>query len=166
MLESERRTGLRGAGRRRPSTSSSSCSSSIRPSPGASRPTSRACVLPALSGPFLLKPSLNRLILLEQLIYRNHSYHATPSYASTLSTLTTPRALVDLDRIVQFPYVAVQAHEQTEEEARAQMEKRAEATRRLKETAARQRSEKVRPAGPLPLQLHRCASIEAHVADG
>ncbi|GAA5840624.1 hypothetical protein JCM9279_007385 [Rhodotorula babjevae] len=77
------------------------------------------------------------------LIYRTHAYHATPSYASTLTTLTTPRALVDLDRIVQFPYVAVQAHEQTEEEARAQMEKRAEATRRLKETAARQRSEKL-----------------------
>ena len=126
------------------------------------RPSSALAPLPSRPRPDLLPSPPHSP---QQLIYRTHSYHATPSYSSTLSTLTTPRALVDLDRIVQFPYVAVQAHEQTEEEARAQMEKRAEATRRLKETAARQRSEKVRPAVPLPHRLERCASFEGHVAD-
>ncbi|GAA5828929.1 hypothetical protein JCM3770_003524, partial [Rhodotorula araucariae] len=77
------------------------------------------------------------------IIYREHCYHATPSYASALDGLQTPHDIVAADRIVQFPFVAVQAHEQTEEEARAQAEKRAEATRRLKETAARQRQEKL-----------------------
>ncbi|BGP50256.1 Actin-related protein 5 [Rhodotorula kratochvilovae] len=77
------------------------------------------------------------------IIYRSHCHVASPSYASALSALSTPQAIVAADRVVQFPFVAPQAHEQTEEEARAQAEKRAEAGRRLKETAARQRQEKL-----------------------
>ncbi|GJN92559.1 hypothetical protein Rhopal_005589-T1 [Rhodotorula paludigena] len=78
------------------------------------------------------------------LIYREHSYHALPSYASHLGTLSSSsHALVAHDRVVQFPFVSVQENEKTEEEIQRQRDKRAEATRRLKEQAAKQRQEKL-----------------------
>lgn len=79
-------------------------------------------------------------------MYRDHSYHATPTYASHLAHLaSSPHAIVAEDRTVQFPFVAGSgSHEKTEEDLKNQLRKREEATKRLKEQAARQRQEKVR----------------------
>lgn len=83
-----------------------------------------------------------------QIMYRDHSYHAAPSYAAHLADLaSSPQALVAEDRTVQFPFVAgVGSTEKTEEELENQKRKREEATKRLKEQAARQRQEKVSPS--------------------
>ncbi|BGP57001.1 hypothetical protein JCM8202_004564 [Rhodotorula sphaerocarpa] len=79
------------------------------------------------------------------IMYRDHSYHAAPSYAAHLADLaSSPQALVAEDRTVQFPFVAgVGSTEKTEEELENQKRKREEATKRLKEQAARQRQEKL-----------------------
>lgn len=78
-------------------------------------------------------------------MYRDHSYHATPTYASHLAHLaSSPHAIVAEDRTVQFPFVAGSgSHEKTEEDLKNQLRKREEATKRLKEQAARQRQEKL-----------------------
>lgn len=82
----------------------------------------------------------------EQIIYREHCYHALPSYASVLADLAaSPHNLVAQDRIIQFPFIPTTANEQTEEDLERQKRKREEATQRLRETAAKQRQEKVRP---------------------
>ena len=82
-------------------------------------------------------------------MYRDHSYHANPTYASHLAHLaSSPHAIVAEDRTVQFPFVAgAGSHEKNEEDLKNQQRKREEATKRLKEQAARQRQEKVRVCG-------------------
>ncbi|GAA5899816.1 hypothetical protein JCM6882_005442 [Rhodosporidiobolus microsporus] len=77
------------------------------------------------------------------LIYRAHAFHAPSPYSSLLSQLSSPSLLVANTRTIQFPYVASSAAEVTEEDLKRREEKRKEATRRLKETAQRQREEKV-----------------------
>ncbi|BGP26386.1 actin-related protein 5 [Rhodotorula toruloides] len=78
------------------------------------------------------------------IIYREHCYHALPSYASLLTELAaSPHNLVAQDRIIQFPFVPTTANEQTEEDLERQKRKREEATQRLRETAAKQRQEKL-----------------------
>lgn len=87
-----------------------------------------------------------------QVMYRDHSYHAIPTYASHLADLAaSPHAIVAEDRVIQFPFVAGSGpNEKTEEDLKNQQRKREEATKRLKEQAARQRQEKVRPVPPPP----------------
>ncbi|BGP01976.1 Actin-related protein 5 [Rhodotorula toruloides] len=78
------------------------------------------------------------------IIYREHCYHALPSYASVLADLAaSPHNLVAQDRIIQFPFIPTTANEQTEEDLERQKRKREEATQRLRETAAKQRQEKL-----------------------
>lgn len=97
-----------------------------------------------------------------QIIYREHCYHALPSYSSVLVDLAaSPHNLVAQDRIIQFPFIPTTANEQTEEDLERQRKKREEATQRLRETAAKQRQEKVCPAcSPFPtiLLIRLCCS--------
>ncbi|POY73163.1 hypothetical protein BMF94_3793 [Rhodotorula taiwanensis] len=78
-------------------------------------------------------------------MYRDHSYHAVPSYASHLARLaSSPQVIVAEDRTIQFPFVAgMGAQEKTAADLEAQQKRREEATKRLKEQAARQRQEKL-----------------------
>ncbi|GAA5961809.1 hypothetical protein JCM21900_003317 [Sporobolomyces salmonicolor] len=77
------------------------------------------------------------------IMYRDHCYNATPTYADEIRAFQDPRTMVARDRVVQFPFVALQVEEKTEEEIQRQLEKRKEATRRLQEQAAKQRMEKM-----------------------
>ncbi|KAM0754182.1 putative chromatin remodeling complex subunit Arp5 [Meredithblackwellia eburnea MCA 4105] len=75
-------------------------------------------------------------------MYRDHSYFSE-DYTSSIRTLSDPRKLVDVDRVIQFPFVAPVPDEQNEEHLRLQLEKKKEAGRRLQEQAMRQRLEKL-----------------------
>ncbi|GAA5980993.1 hypothetical protein JCM11641_001422 [Rhodosporidiobolus odoratus] len=77
------------------------------------------------------------------LIYRSHCYHSPTPYLPTLHSLSTPSSIIAHDRIIQFPFVSSTLHEQTEEDLARKAQKREEATQRLRETAARQREEKL-----------------------
>ncbi|GAA6016342.1 hypothetical protein JCM11491_006824 [Sporobolomyces phaffii] len=79
------------------------------------------------------------------IMYRDHCYNSVPDYHSTISKLArNPKGIVAIDRIIQFPFTSVSGpEEKTEEELVKQAERRKEATRRLQEQAAKQRTEKM-----------------------
>ncbi|GAA6043983.1 hypothetical protein JCM8097_003422 [Rhodosporidiobolus ruineniae] len=76
------------------------------------------------------------------IIYREHCYHSPTPYLPTLHALSSPRALVSLDRTIQFPFASSSGPEVTEEDLARRKQKRVEAIERLKDLAAKQREEK------------------------
>ncbi|KAF8761135.1 Actin-like ATPase protein [Rhizoctonia solani] len=66
-----------------------------------------------------------------------------PDYNEKLRELADPEKMQEADRIVQFPYVAPNETEKTEEELARQAEKKREAGRRLQEMATQKRLEKL-----------------------
>ncbi|KAB5594304.1 Chromatin remodeling complex subunit [Ceratobasidium theobromae] len=64
-------------------------------------------------------------------------------YTDKLRELADPEKMADADRIVQFPFVAPNETEKTEEELARQAEKKREAGRRLQEMAVQKRLEKL-----------------------
>ncbi|CCO26742.1 Actin-like protein arp5 [Rhizoctonia solani AG-1 IB] len=66
-----------------------------------------------------------------------------PDYDQKLRELTDPEKMQQADRIVQFPFIAPNETEKTEEELARQAEKKREAGRRLQEMAVQKRLEKL-----------------------
>ncbi|GAA5833951.1 hypothetical protein JCM3766R1_002480 [Sporobolomyces carnicolor] len=79
------------------------------------------------------------------IMYRDHCYNSVPDYQTSITSIAKdPKNLVAIDRIIQFPFTSTSvAEEKSEEEMQKQLEKRKEATRRLQEQAAKQRTEKI-----------------------
>lgn len=73
---------------------------------------------------------------------RDHCYFSL-DYNEDIKALSDPEAIVRMDRVIQFPYAAVE-HVETAEEAVARMqEKKREQGRRLQAQAAAVRLQKV-----------------------
>ncbi|KAM0790724.1 hypothetical protein ACM66B_004579 [Microbotryomycetes sp. NB124-2] len=76
------------------------------------------------------------------LIVQDHCYHSL-NYMDEIRSLSKPKALVDVNRIVQMPFVAATAYEKTQEELDRIAERKKEASERLKEQAQRQRTQRL-----------------------
>lgn len=76
-------------------------------------------------------------------MYRETCYFSQ-DYESDLRMLADPSRLVEIDTVMQFPFVAPVVEEKTEEELLRAAEKKKENGRRLQEMQQKQRLEKVR----------------------
>ncbi|KAK4052358.1 Nuclear actin-protein involved in chromatin remodeling [Microbotryomycetes sp. JL201] len=76
------------------------------------------------------------------LIVQDHCYHSL-DYMSEIRSLSKPKAIVEMNRIVQMPFVAASAYEKTQEELDRIAERKKEASERLKEQAQRQRTQRI-----------------------
>ncbi|CAE6513286.1 unnamed protein product [Rhizoctonia solani] len=89
-------------------------------------------------------PSFPAKVTKEQCTTMLHKLcEVAPDYNEKLRELADPEKLQQADRIVQFPFVAPNETEKTEEELARQAEKKREAGRRLQEMTAQKRLEKL-----------------------
>ncbi|SGY61894.1 BQ5605_C007g04619 [Microbotryum silenes-dioicae] len=75
-------------------------------------------------------------------IYRQHCY-VSEDYRADLQAMADPVKMVDVNRIVQFPFIPPIVEEKTEEELAKAADKKKESGRRLQEQVQKQRSEKM-----------------------
>lgn len=99
---------------------------------------------------------------------RDHCYYSL-DYSDDIRRLAKPQALVQMDRVVQYPFTAPGTYETSEEMAARMVEKKREQGRRLQAQAAAQRTQKVsRAAMQLGLGLttihHQLLQREQDVA--
>lgn len=73
---------------------------------------------------------------------RDHCYYSL-DYSDDIRRIAKPQAMVQMDRVIQYPFTAPGTYETSEEMAARMAEKKREQGRRLQAQAAAQRTQKV-----------------------